>query len=269
MEYNEDKIQEIDERFRKLAEEEGYEVGNTLNDVTSIEDELLNNEWIEEAKQIPLNKLSKVEQEYITKCINKQIITDDEKEAISEILAKCRPALEKYQPQETLENLENNIQYNNDEKSFLQLLKQQKKEKTLTMNYPLDDGSTYKLELIIERVDSQAVLQLQENFKIFEDLTQQEKNIKSRNDQGYPITREEAIILESLEKKINKKLMANQEEMMIEFLSEHTKIKNEEYNYDYMKQIYQTMDPVYMESLFNKVGKISGLTTPKTDELFQ
>jgi hypothetical protein len=260
----------IDEKFMKQLAEEGttFEEGNTLNDIQSIQKELLHTDWIEEAKQIPLDKVTENERYYLEKCIQQEI-NENELEILAEILERYRPAIQKHKPQETIENVEKNYEYNKHEKSFLQLLKEQKKEKTLTMNYPLDDGSTYKLQIGIKRASSQAVQELQANYALFTDLTQKEEQVKQKKEQGQTLSREEKIILDNIQRKVNKKILENQDAMMLEFLINHTYILGEPTDKEYLKEIYQNMDPILLEQLFNKVSRLSGFYNPEIEDLFQ
>ena len=74
----------IDKEFMKKLEEEGvtFEEGNTLDDTTSIEEELLQTEWIEEARQIPLDMVTPLEKHYLTKYLDKEVVLDDEEKEI-------------------------------------------------------------------------------------------------------------------------------------------------------------------------------------------
>ena len=114
----------IDEKFRKqIEQEEGLtiEEGNTLDDIKSIEEELLLTDWLEEARQIPLDMVTPLEKHYLTKYLDTEVVLDDEeKEILTSILEKYRPALQKVQPGEVLENLEGNTRIVEDEKAFLE-----------------------------------------------------------------------------------------------------------------------------------------------------
>lgn len=257
-----------------MIEEETYTEEEIFEEVEApsveeIEQELLENgKWKEEAKQIPLEMVTPKEAYIISLYIHDELSSDDEEE-LKEILERYRPAIIKHDPIGTLENVETNLEYNNAEKGFLEILQQQSHEKTLTMNYPLDDGSTYELKLKIKESDSQSITDLQTNFKLFEDLTEKEDMVRFKQQQGQQLTREEQIILQGINKKIEEKVMSNQYEMMIEFLATHTTIINEEHDYNYMKAVYQTMEKQYMEQLFARVSKISGLINQEADDLFQ
>lgn len=265
---NHQEYEPIDDMPEIPPGEEG-EIGDTLDDVTSIEEELKSSTWLEEAQQIPLDKVTPKEREVLTKFLNGAKLDFIEEDYLEQVLAQYRPAIQKHKPQETLENIEHNLEYNKAEKSFLEILQQQKQEKTLTVNYPLDDGSTYTLELIIKRTNAQTITDLQTNFKLFQDLTPREDNVRLKQQQGQPLTREEQLILENINQKINEKVMANQEEMMVEFLATHTRIQDEAHNPDYMRKIYRSMDPTILTQIFTRVSQLSGLTNPAMDELFQ
>jgi len=249
--------------------EEIIEEPATVPSVEEIEQELLESgKWKEDAKQIPLDMVTPREAYLISAYLHDELASEDEKE-LKEVLEHYRPAILEHDPEGTLENVETNLEYNNAEKGFLGILQQQSKDNKLTMNYPLDDGSTYELRLNIKNTDAQTITDLQTNFKLFEDLTPREDNVRFKQQQGQPLNREEQIILQSINKKIEEKVLANQQEMMIEFLATHTSIIGEETDYEYMKEVYQTMQNKYLEQLFNRVSRISGLVNTEVDELFQ
>lgn len=237
--------------------------------IEEIEEELLHNgKWKEDAQQIPLDHVTPREAYLISSYLEDQLPPNDEEE-LKTVLQKYRPAIIKHDPQGTLENVEKNLQHNQNEKSFLQILRQQKKEKIIHMNYPLDDGSKYQLDIGVLRADSESIKDLQTNFKLFDDLTQREQSVRLKKEQGQTLTREEQIILTSINRKVEAKVNENQDEMITEFLAKHTYIVNETKDYQTLHQIYEEMDPIYRDQLYERVSRLSGLINQGMDELFQ
>lgn len=229
---------------------------------------LIRGDLKEDARQIPQDKVTSEERRLIRAYLNDYLAEEDYSK-LRELLRRYRPAIMEHQPEQTLENVEENYQHNQREKRFLDILKQQKQEKTITMNYPLDDGGIWKLRLGIRNTNSQEIEDLQTNFKLFEDLTPRENRIRNKSQYGQQLTKEEQHILESVQEKVNKKVNKNLDAMMIEFLSTHTYLLDEESDYNYMKEIYENMDKVYREQLYIKISQISGLVNSEIDELFQ
>jgi hypothetical protein len=93
--------------------------------------------------------------------------------------------------------------------------------------------------------------------------------VKQKKEQGLTLSREEKIILDNIQRKVNKKILENQDAMMLEFLINHTYILGEPTDKEYLKEIYQNMDPILLEQLFNKVSRLSGFYNPEIEDLFQ
>lgn len=238
-------------------------------DLDAVEAELAHSTWKEEAEQIPLEALNSNEQLVLLKCINEEKLTDTETETLQRVLAQYRPAIQKINPKEKLENLEKNQEHIRAEQDFLQLLQQQNKEKTLTVNYPLDDGSTYQLHLTIKKADAQTIENIQQQLRLFEDLTEKEEQTRIKTQLGQKLTREEEIVYEHLQKRINDKVNANQDEISLTFLSQYTRIQDQDCDDEYMRQVYESMDPIIRLQIFDKVAQLSGMIAPQVDDLFQ
>lgn len=240
------------------------------NAIKELENELLTTEWVKEAEQIPLDKVEKAEQIILIKCINRDYLTEDEKTQLKEILQRYRPAIEKLEPVETLENIKNNIQFVEDEKTFLKLVEDNKKNNIITMYYPLNNEQELKLVFDIYPVtDSQAVLGISENLNFFKDFTEKEINIYNDYKNGAAQTREEIAIAENLNKKIEKLTQEKQVEIMQEFLARQTKFHNKNSSYDEMLKVFQNMQLGYVALLFQKVQNITGLADIEVERVFR
>ena len=224
---------------------------------------------MEEAKQIPLDSCNPEQQVVLVKCINKLELTEDEKELLKKTLAKYRDAINNIKPNEILENYEHNEEYVKAEKTFLELLQENNKERTLTMNYPLNNGQIHKLRLKISKLESQGVKDIQTNLGMFQDFTDEENRVRIKQQRGKQLSREETILMEHVNRKLQEKLAENQMEVMVEFLATHTRMIDEPSDYEYMKQVYATMEFGYLEVLFERASAIAGLINPDIDSLFQ
>lgn len=277
MRHTQEVITEPEEEYEQMDDmpiipegEEGTP-GDTLEDTDSIENELINTTWIEEAKQIPLDKVTPKEHDILTKFLNQEELTVIELDYLEQVLAQYRPAIQKHKPQEILANYESNKQYVRAEKTFLELLEEQEKEtRELKINYPLTNGETIPLTLTVMKADSQIITDIQTNLGMFQDFTEQENTVKHKKEQGLPLTREEQLILAELQRKLREKTDESPIEIMVEFLAKTTRIKEEpESDYEYMKQVYSKMEFYLLEPIFDRVSKLSGIVTPNAEELFQ
>lgn len=237
--------------------------------------EYLKKEWVEEAKQIPLYDLSdENEKEVISKCILKQDFTETEIDLLEEVLGRYRGAIEKYEPTETLENIEHNEQLVRDEKSILSLMQKSREEQLLTMIYPLSADETIDIQLIVKNeIDAEALNTLQENIELFADLTQDELETFQRYAHNEPQTHEERVIAEQIEQKLREKGQKNitqMREVAIQFLAKQTRIYNDENSTEQgMIEIYKEMKLGYLLALFEKVQTMTGISQIETENLFR
>ena len=76
----EEYTQEFPDDMPIIPEGEEGTPGDTLEDVTSIEEELLKTDWVTEAKQIPLDMVTDEQKRILIKCINKYPMNTVEQE---------------------------------------------------------------------------------------------------------------------------------------------------------------------------------------------
>ena len=262
---NEDIIQILSED--PSFDEEDIE---TIINPQHLDDETLQNARIEDAKQIPLDKCSPEEQLAIAKCINKQTLTEKEEETLINVLERYSKAIQTQKPTEILENYEKNKEYIEAEKTFLELIKEQKKEnKTIKLDYPLNDGSIKTITLQVFKADSTIISEVQKDLGMFSDFTPAENKVRVKQEQGTPLTPEEQDILENIQNKLSQKVDENPMDLMIEFLAKTTRIQEEPFSdYEYMKQVYANIDFYILEPLFDRVSRMTGIVTPNADKLF-
>ena len=252
----------IDEKFRKQIEEEGVtiEEGNTLDDIKSIEEELLLTDWLEEARQIPLDMVTPLEKHYLTKYLDKEVVLDDEeKEILTSILEKYRPALQKVQPGEVLENLEGNTRIVEDEKAFLEYCDE------------FDQGSNcYRMKFdLYPLTDSEAITSIGANLAMFKDFTDEELQTYNKIQNGDNLTREEIIIRAGLEQKIQQATQKNQRQTIVEFLTLQLKFHNKDSSPEAMRKVFQHMPFAYLALLFQEVQNRSHLSDTRLENVFQ
>ena len=255
------------DNYEELLQDENFE--EILN-TEDLDDEALWNERRKNARHIPLDGCTPIEQVALTKCVAEQTLTPEEEETLLSVLERYDEAIQKQKPQEILDNYEKNQEYVQAEKTFLQILQEQEQEdKTITMNYPLNNGQIHKIQIKVKKVDSEAVADIQKNLGMFDDFTQEENRVRIKAQQGTKLSREEQLILNNLQRRLNEKVFENQEELMIRFLTKTTTIIDEPETTEYLRQVYSSMDYYYLEKLFEKVSVVSGFHRPGENELFQ
>lgn len=240
-----------------------------LVDISDIEAELMVTDWKQEAEQIPIEALSSEEQLILLKFLNDNELTNDEQDQLQQILAQYRPAIQKLKPQEQLENLKLNEQIILDEKQFLELEDDFDRIHTVPFSYP-QGNKTIRMHLDIYPIsDSQAILDIQNNMSLFKDLTEKESDVYQKMQTGQALTREELLIQENIQNKINKATQENQKEIMVEFLAMQCKFHDCDSSYDDMKKVFTRIPIVYLAVLFQKVQEYSNLSDVNVEEVFR
>ena len=253
-----------------LSEEDKKTIREQEAMIPEIEKTLFQKDWKQEAQQIPVDALPDKEKKILEKYLSESPLQEDEKQILKETLGRYRPAIQKIDPEQTIENIKENIEIVNDEKEFLQLIQEYKQPRTITFNYPLTKDREVRLELeVLPITDSMAVLDIQNNLSLFKDLTTEEANVYAKMQQGVKLNREELIIQEHLQEKINKATQENQKTIIVEFLSMTTKFKDKPQNYESMKQMYSNMDIAYLALLFTRVQEMTGLMDLDVERIFR
>lgn len=249
------------------AGEEGIP-GDHLDEVDDIEQLLLSTDWVDEAKNIPLDALNQQEQLLILKCINKEQFTDDEQEQLQQILAQYRPAIRKVKPDEILENAKANQNLVTDINEFLDI--SENFNKVQELKFPLNiNGNEALLYFDVHPVlDSTAILDMNK-LTIFQDFTQDEFITMSKQKRGENLTREERLIAKNMEEKLNRLSQDKAKEMILEFLSMQLTFHGQDNTYDEMKTALTRIPLAYLITLFYQVQNMTGVTDVKVENVFQ
>ena len=249
------------------AGEEGIP-GDHLDEVDDLEEILLSTEWVDEAKNIPLDALNTEEQLLILKCINKEQFTDDEQEQLQQILAQYRPAIRKVKPDEILENAKANQKLVTDINEFLDI--SENFNKVQELKFPINvNGNEALLYFDVHPVlDSTAILDMNK-LTIFQDFTQDEFITMSKQKRGENLTREEMLIAKNMEEKLNRLSQDKAKEMILEFLSMQLTFHGQDNTYDEMKTALTRIPLAYLITLFYQVQNMTGVTDVKVENVFQ
>lgn len=245
------------------------EDGNTINETKSIQNLLLQEEWVEEAKQIPQIELTTIERSILRKCINHEPMPDNEINILEKVLSKYRPAIQKIQPAEKIERIQQNKDIVTNEKEFLQLVEESNTIQTLPFNYPIGDKTIHVLFDVYPINNSNAILDIASNLSFFKDLTDKEKEVYSKIQNKQKLTPEEQIIQNDLTQKIEQIAQENTEQTIIEFLSMVLKFHQQDTDPEAMKQVLSKIDLSYLTLLFNKVQEMCHIGDVNTDEVFR
>lgn len=247
---------------------------NEAEEIEEMRQHLLRTTWIEEAKQIPLYDVNDRERELLIQCIQEEPFNEEELQQLEQLLGRYRKSLQKYEPIETLEAVEKNVQIVQDEKEILRLMKEDKEEQTLHFNYPLSNGQILRYDLVIEyEIDAEALDLLQENVELFGDVSREELDLFRRYSNDEKLSREDVAIAQSIQRKIEQTGQHNVSrirETAIKFLARQTKIKDSTTcTEEDMKEIYDIMKLGPLLALFREVQTMVGVSDISRTELFQ
>ena len=229
------------------------EKGDTTEDTMSLKRVLSQKEWIEEARQIPLEQLPLAEQALLIRCINKDTLSDEDLNKIEEILGRYREALVDAQPEETIQAVRDNIQHIHDCDTLLEKIEQVRNEAitTVPFNIPTKEGQI-SMELDVYPItDSTILFDPNSHFAPF--MRQQEEDIIDAVADG-DLTVEDLQVRSKVAEQTRD--IMNDEisyDMMIELLANQTCLHGEERDPEKMEKIYRAMPSVYVAALTTRV----------------
>ncbi len=234
---------------------------------------LLSTQYLEEAKQIPLEVLENDDEKgLITKCRMEAKLSDEELRDLKQLLAKYRGALNKVNPAEIEENVTKTRRIIRSEKELLKLIDNQENYK-LNMIYTLPDGEEVVLDLRVSPLtDSQAITEMQAHLDLFKELTTNERIVWSKAMNGQQIVSpEEKKLAEHVIKKYEETEydMEAKADKMREFLARQVEFSETDLNsYDQKLKFWNQIRIETIIDLYNKVRQILQLNEMKTEDLF-
>lgn len=247
---------------------------NEAEEIEEMRQHLLRTTWIEEAKQIPLSEVTEEEQKLLLQCIQEQPFNEEELRDLEQLLGRYRESLRKYEPLETIDAVDKNIQIVQDEKEILRLMREDKEEQILHFNYPLSNGKILRYDIVVEyEVDAEALDSLQENIELFGDISREELDLYRRYADEESLSREDIAIAKNIERRIQQNGQNNVSrirETAIHFLSRQTRIKDSPTcTPSLMKEIYEEMKLGPLLALFREVQTMVGVSDIDRTTLFQ
>lgn len=244
-----------------------------LEDQKLMDEFLLSTQYLEEAKQIPLEILENDDEKgLITKCRMEKDLSDDELDDLKQLLSKYRGALNKVNPAEIEENVTKTRRIIRSEKELLKLIDNQENYK-LNMIYILPDGEEVILDLRVSPLtDSQAINEMQAHLDLFKELNTNERIVWSKAMSGQQIvTPEEKKLAEHVIKKYEETEydMEAKADKMREFLARQVEFSQTDLKtYDQKLNFWNKIRIETIIDLYNKVRQILQLNEVKTEDLF-
>lgn len=230
---------------------------------------LLEKDWPEEARQIPLSDCTPHEQQLLVKCIDHQHMEKEEIEELELILHRYRQAIRKLEPEKQIQNFDANVEFVNNRNEFLKQAENYDNIITIPFTYPMGGKYISTHFDVYPITDSQAILDIQNNLSLFEDLTEKEKITYSKSQNNETLTHEELAIQAEVERKIKETTDRNQKKIIVEFLAMQLKFHDQDDTYEEMKEIFNVIPFVYLALLFQKVQEKTHLGDFDVDKVFQ
>jgi hypothetical protein len=197
-------------------------------------------------------------------------LSPEEHTILEGVLARYRPAIQKYKPLETMENYDESERQLTARTRFLQLLDEQEKPQELTVYYPLNNNEERKLHLLVKPVtDAQAILEVSGALELFKDYTAEETQVFTDYQNGKTQTPEERAIATRLQQEIATVNADRIRDVAIEFLALQTTFKGKNSTYEDMKAIYNRMQVGYLLLLFSKVRDMTHMDDVETEKIFR
>lgn len=238
-----------------------------------LEKKLLKTTWVKEAELIqtyvPEEDLSKTQQKLLEKCIAKEDFTEKQLADLKLLLNKYRLILQKINPEESLENVDNVVELIQTEQDFIDLMDSDE-EKFLKVNMPYK-GKVIPFEFeVLPLVDSRVIDALELHIDIFKDFDFDEATTYSNalNKQEDELTEEEKHIVEKLNQMIADKLSVKRIESTDKFLANQLRIKGSDSDLETRLKFWSKFHFNAKFSVFVAVQNRLGLNEVSDEKLF-
>lgn len=256
-----------------MVNEEINNENNRTPMVVELEKNLLRTSWVKEAQLIrdfvPEEDLTQAQIKLLDKCINKEDFTDKQFADLKLVLNKYRALLNKLNPQETVESVEEVVQLIQTEKDFINLMENDV-DKYLTVHLPTRKGLLEFEFEVLPLTDSRVVEALELEIDLFNDFTLEETAMYSSASGKSPEERtpEEESILKRMNEIINEKISRKKIESIDNFLANQLILKDSDASLDERRKFWSVFLFNAKVSVFVVVQKRLGLTEVDNKRLF-
>ena len=238
-----------------------------MNGSKAIEEFWVKNQVPKEVESLPYDILNKQEQYIIDKIREGQELTQEEIDIIKKTRKEWEEPLKKYDANEIIKSNEMLYDAMGTEQELLDFVYGQAKQ-TIVMNLPIN-GVTKQFTFTVKPLeDSRAVKMLEQHIDIFQDLSNEERNIYLKYENGEHINEKERRVLEHIQNKINENRTITQLEEITTFLAwqlEEPKSLSLEEKIEFWKQF----NFMHRMALYGRVMDKLGLNQEFNEKLFQ
>lgn len=257
-----------------MTEDKKEEKDNRSPRVVELEKKLLKTTWVKESQLIldfvPQEDLTKTQKNLLQKCIDKEEFTDKQFKELKGLLYKYRAILQKLNPEETLNTVDEAVQLIQTEQDFLDLMDMEE-EKYLTIHLPSPKGNLLEFKFeVLPITDSRVVESLELQIDLFRDFSLEEtatyasasqKNIEERSE-------EEQKILDKMNQQLSEKLGKQKIQGVDNFLAHQLLLKGSDASLDKRRIFWQRFPFNAKFTVFIAVQKRLGLTEVDNEKLF-
>ena len=240
---------------------------NSQEQSEKMEEYLLKTRFPLECEEIPLDSLTAEEQIVVIKCKDLQELTTDEFTLLKKVLARYRPGILEYKPNETIEAIDATNEVIHTEEDWLNLV-DSTKEILLPVNVPYN-GKWYPMTFeVLPMDDSRVVSTLETHVNLFRDYNPEELAAFTKMQQGHKLTREEEAIAQRITKKLEEKNSQNRMETINNFLASQLKLQNSTADLNTRKEFWTKFPFMVKSAIMIKVEEMLGLSEYSNEKLF-
>ena len=251
----------VEEEFNQTIEDEMRDGSK------AIEQFWVKNQLPKEVESLPYDVLTDEEKYIVDKVRNDKELTQEEIDIIKRTRKEYEEPLKKYDANEIIKSNEMLYEAMGTEQELLDFVYNQARP-TITMNLPIN-GVTKQFTFTVKPLeDSRAVKMLEQHIDIFQDLSNEERNIYLKYENGEHINEKERRVLEHIQNKINENRTISQLEEITTFLAwqlEEPRSLTLEQNIEFWKQF----NFMHRMALYGRVMDKLGLNQEFNEKLFQ
>ena len=216
---------------------------------------LLNKQFPEEAEQVLkyFDDLSKTEVELLTKCVNKEDLSEGELDVLMLLLNDYRDVLEKVNPDKKIEEFTQVKEVIDSERELLEFLEEQNKPKTITINLK---GKEITFD-VLPVTDSSVVMDIETHLNIYTGFEDKELQVIAKKENGEKLSQKEKKLAQKVQSEIVKRMSGKQDKVMNTLLINQLRIHNSPTDDpEIRRKIFEMMGAMERIMLFAKIQEM-------------
>lgn len=248
----------VEENINNQQEESGAK---------AIENFWVKNQLPKEVETLPYEMLTSEEQYIVDKVRNGKELTQEEIDIIKRTRKEWEEPLKKYDANEIIKSNEMLQKQIATEQELLDFI-YNKERPTITMNLDIN-GVVKQFTFTVKPLeDSRAVKMLEQHIDIFQDLSNEERTIYMKYENGEHMNDKEKRVLEHIQNKINENRTVSQLEEITTFLAWQLE-EPKSLDLEQKKEFWKNFNFMQRMALYAKVLDKLGLNQEFNEELFQ